>query len=250
MGEDSKYGRGSLPRRIICGVARASGSYSRPAATIPRVYSVLLADEFALVRYGIAAICKSSARYRIVGECSDGLAAAGAIVSLKPDLAILELNLPELHGTEVIRRVRQAGVETRFLAVSARHDTRTALEALRAGANGFLLKSDPAAHLLEALQQILEGGLYVSPKLGLKQMLEQRRRGRPSEDPLASLSVREHQVFSLLVEGLRPKQIANHLDLSLKTVNTYRSNLMRKLEIYDLPGLVKFAIQRNLTSLA
>jgi DNA-binding NarL/FixJ family response regulator len=181
-------------------------------------------------------------KYCIVGECADGLAAASLIASLKPDIAILKLNLPELHGTEVIRRTRQAGIETRFLALAEHRDSRAGKDALRAGADGCLLTYDSADCLLEALQRILNGNVFVSPNLGVRACCPQ--------DPLASLSVREHQVFSLLVSGLRPKQIANHLDLSLKTVDTYRANLMKKLEIYNLPGLVKLAIQRNLTSLA
>lgn len=244
----SQYERGTLTRRIISEVARASGRCSRPAASEPKMCSVLLADEFTLVRDGVALICRGSGRYRIVDECSDGLAALKSIISLKPDLAVMDLNLPELLGTEVLRKVREAGAETRFVFLSSRRDLRTAQDALNAGAHGYLLKSDSAAQLLEALQLVATGKLYVSPKLASAEAFQERRR-RPDGDVLASLSVREHQVLSLLVDGLRPKQIANHLDLSLKTVDTYRSNLMKKLEIYNLPGLVKFAIQRNLTPL-
>jgi DNA-binding NarL/FixJ family response regulator len=212
------------------------------------VYTLLLADEFTLVRDGVALICRGSGRYRIAGECPDGLTAVKLILSLKPDMAVMDLNLPELHGTEVLRKVRQAGSETRFVFLSARRDLRSAQDALNAGAHGYLLKSDSAAQLLEALEQVAADRLYVSPRLASQEAYQETKRSAHG-DALASLSVREHQVLSLLVDGVRPKQIANQLDLSLKTVDTYRSNLMKKLEIYDLPGLVKFAIQRNLTPL-
>jgi DNA-binding NarL/FixJ family response regulator len=123
------------------------------------------------------------------------------------------------------------------------------LESLRNGANGFLLKSSPAAQLLEALLQIMSGGIYVSPEMELEKIFIAHRKNDAS-DPLESLSSREYQVFSLLIDGIRAKEIAARLDLSPKTVDTYRASLMRKLDIYDLPGLVKFAIQRELTSMA
>ena len=120
------------------------------------------------------------------------------------------------------------------------------MEALRAGADGYLLKDGPSRHLLEAIQFINEGGVYVSPLLRGAGLFARAER-RP-EDPMALLSPREIEVFTQLVNGARAKDIAERLEISPKTVDTYRASLMRKLKVNDLVGLVKFAIERNLTT--
>lgn len=238
-----------MSRPLNCAAARIPREHSRAAAAHPRTHSILLADEFALFRDGVASICNSCAGYRIAAECSDGRQALKSILSLRPDLAILQLNLPGLHSAEIIRKIRKARVETKSLVLSSRCDVRAARDNLDSGARGFLLKSDPAAILLEAMDRVLQGKLYVSPKLGWKQLSHPRQRGT-SGDPLEDLSSRELQVLSLLVDGLPPKQIALNLDLNVKTVSTYRVSVMKKLKIHHLPGLVKFAIRHNLTRLA
>lgn len=214
----------------------------------PKTYSILLADDLTLVREGLAALCRAQPYYRVVAQCSEGAAALRLIESEKPDIAVLDLNLPDLFTLEIVRKLREAKVTTRIVVLSTRKDRKTVVEALRAGVNAFLLKSGPAHHLLEAFEQILDGGIYVSPSLELEKMFSSGQKAAP-DDPLESLSAREYQVFSLLVEGTRAKEIAARLDLSPKTVDTYRASLMRKLDIHDVAGLVKFAIQRDLTSI-
>jgi DNA-binding NarL/FixJ family response regulator len=129
--------------------------------------------------------------------------------------------------------------------VSARKDRKTVLEVLRTGACGFLLKSSTAGQMAEALTQFCQGGIYVSPQIEVMSLLSDTR-GGDAKDPLDLLSSREYQVFSLLIEGVRAKEIAARLSLSPKTVDTYRSSLMRKLDIHDVAGLVKYAIRRDL----
>ena len=109
-----------------------------------------------------------------------------------------------------------------------------------------MLKTGTSTQLLEAFEQILTGGIYVSPELHLDKIFAAASRRAETEDPLESLSSREYQVFSLLIDGIRAKEIAARLDLSPKTVDTYRASLMRKLDIHDVAGLVKFAIQREI----
>lgn len=213
----------------------------------PKTYSILLADDLTLVREGLAALCRTQPQYRVVEQCSDGATALRLIESRRPDIAVLDLNLPELFSLELVRKLREAQIATKIVVLSTRRDRKTVVEALRAGVNAFLLKSGPAHHLLEAFEQILEGGIYVSPSIELDKIFSSGRRAAP-EDPLEALSAREYQVFSLLVEGTRAKEIAARLDLSPKTVDTYRASLMRKLDIHDVAGLVRFAIQRDLGS--
>jgi DNA-binding NarL/FixJ family response regulator len=222
----------------------------------PKTYSILLADELTLVREGLAALCVADSgfgapgmapRYKVVGQCSEGTVALRLIESEAPDIAVLDLNLPDLFTLEVVRRVRQSTVATKIVVLSTRRDRKTVVEALRCGVNAFLLKSAPSQQLLEAFEQILDGGIYISPELELHKIFSSGSKAT-SDDPLQSLSAREYQVFSLLCDGVRAKEIAARLSLSPKTVDTYRASLMRKLDIHDVAGLVKFAIQRDLIS--
>jgi DNA-binding NarL/FixJ family response regulator len=213
----------------------------------PKKYSVLLADELTLVREGLAALCDTQPLFRVVGQCADGTAALRLIEERRPDIAVLDFNLPDLYTLEVVRRVRESGVSTKIVILSTRRDRKTVIEALRCGASGFLLKSAPAQQMLDAFEQILDGGIYVSPELELNKIFGPGQKAA-DDDPLQSLSAREYQVFSLLCDGVRAKEIAARLSLSPKTVDTYRASLMRKLDIHDVAGLVKFAIQRDLTS--
>jgi DNA-binding NarL/FixJ family response regulator len=210
-----------------------------------RESTVVLADDQAIVREGFAALC-AGAGIRVVAECSDGGAALEAITSLQPDFAILDLHMPVMTGVDVVRRLRPAGCATKLLILSISREENCVLEALRAGADAYLLKDGPFRHLLDALNFIRDGGVYVSPLLRGAGMFT--KPDRTEEDPLAALSPREMEVFSYLVSGLRAKDIADRLDISPKTVDTYRASLMRKLKVHDLVSLVKFAIERNLTS--
>jgi len=213
----------------------------------PKKYSILLADELTLVREGLAALCEAQGRFQVVEQCSGGAAALKLIEAQPPDIAVLDLNLSDLFALEIVRRIREASLPTRVVVLSTRRDRKTVVEALRCGVNAFLLKSGPSNQLLEAFSQILDGGIYVSPELELNKIFCPGQ--KPSaDDPLESLSAREYQVFSLLCEGVRAKEIAARLALSPKTVDTYRASLMRKLDIHDVAGLVKFALQRDLTS--
>ena len=213
----------------------------------PKTYSILLADDLTLVREGLAALCSAQAGYRVIGQCSEGAVALRMIEEQRPDIAVLDLNLPDLFTLEIVKRVRDADIPTKIVVLSTRRDRKTVVEALRSGVNAFLLKSAPSNQLLEAFEQVLDGGIYVSPQLELNKIFNAGQKSAP-DDPLEALSAREYQVFTLLVEGVRAKEIAARLELSPKTVDTYRASLMRKLDIHDVAGLVKFAIHRDLTS--
>ncbi|HLK67948.1 MAG TPA: response regulator transcription factor [Bryobacteraceae bacterium] len=208
--------------------------------------TVILADDHAIVREGIAALCESNG-LRILGQCSDGAAALDMVNSLRPDFAILDLQMPGMTGVEAIRRLRQAGCAAKLMILSISREEGTVMEALRAGADAYLLKDGPSRHLLDAISFVRDGGIYVSPLLKGAGMFTKPGQSQV-EDPVASLSPREMEVFSYLVNGLRAKDIADLLEISPKTVDTYRASLMRKLKVHDLVALVKFAIERNLTT--
>jgi DNA-binding NarL/FixJ family response regulator len=212
-----------------------------------RRVTLIIADDHAIVREGIAALCAGLPGLEVVGQCADGMDALEMIRGREPDFAVLDLNMPRMTGIELIRTLRAENSSTRLLVLSVESDETVALEALCAGADAYLLKDGPARHLLDAIRYIQDGGVYISPLLKGARLLA---RASAPEDPLASLSRREHQVFMHLVNGRRPKDIALLLDISPKTVDTYRASLMRKLHVKDLVGLVKFAIERNLTRLS
>lgn len=199
-----------------------------------------------LVREGIAALCNSVPGFRVVSQVGTAEGALAEIQRLKPTIALLDLELPDLAVTEVIRRVHTARMATRCGVLSTRKDRKTVLEVLRNGACGYVLKSSTAQQMAEALTQFTQGGIYVSPQIEIMNVFAGSSGRDRVKDPIDCLSSREFQVFSLLVEGIRAKEIAARLSLSPKTVDTYRSSLMRKLEIYDVAGLVKFAIRNDL----
>jgi len=214
----------------------------------PSPVDILLADELTLVREGLAALCNSLRGFRVVAQVGTASAALAEIQRLRPAIALLDLGLSDLAATEVIRRVREQELPTRCAVFSVRKDRKTVLEVLRSGACGYLLKSSSSEQMAEALGQFTQGGIYVSPQIEVMALFGESG-PRHETDPIESLSSREFQVFSLLVEGIRAKEIAARLALSPKTVDTYRSSLMRKLDIHDVAGLVKFAIKRDLADL-
>jgi len=213
--------------------------------------TLVLADDHGIVREGIAAFCKSRPEIVILGQCSDGEQALAMILQTTPDFAILDLNMPKLTGLEVVRRVRTAKCPTRLIVLSISRDDGIIRELFRAGADGYVLKDGPARHLFDAITFISDGGQYLTPLLNRDSL---RKTGDSTEnrtekpDPISLLSKREYEVFSYLVDGMRPKDIAKLLVISPKTVDTYRANIMRKLEVDGIAGLVRFAIQRNVTT--
>ena len=209
--------------------------------------SLLFVEELALYREGLICMFGCHPEFDLVGSACSGLSLIDLLIRQPADLGLVDLHLTDIHAFEVVRRVRAVGVVTRLIMLAARADPRTATEAIRGGAQGMVLKSANSAQLLEACRQVMSGAVYIDPRVELAQTLTNVVRRDPA-DPLDALSSREHQVFSLLIEGVRAKEIAARLAVSPKTVDTYRASLMRKLNIHDVAGLVKYAIQRQLIS--
>jgi len=208
--------------------------------------TIIVAEEMSLVREGIVSLLARREGIDVVAQAGDGEQAWNQIRRLKPETALLDLSLERMHAFEVIRQVRSEGIPTRTVILSARRDRKTVLEALRAGAQGFLLKAGSTQNLYDCLEQVRAGGVYVSPEVNLQEIFAPNR--TEVVDPLETLSAREYQVFTLMVEGVRAKEIAARLNLSPKTVDTYRASMMRKLNIHDVATLVKYAIQKHLTT--
>ena len=214
----------------------------------PSLVRLLVASEQTLLLEGLSSLCDAVPHFQVASQASSGQEALQQLELLRPDIALLDLELTDLVALEVIKRAAAAQIPTRCAVFSSRKDRKTVMDALRLGASGYLLKSATRLQLSDALRHLSEGGIYVSPQIELASLVYEGSNGRRGADPIDSLSSREYQVFCLLVDGVRAKEIAARLALSPKTVDTYRASLMRKLEIHDVAGLVKFALQRNLTA--
>jgi DNA-binding NarL/FixJ family response regulator len=210
--------------------------------TTSKPATLVLADDHGILREGIAATLAVRPEVKILGQAADGAEALELILALKPDFAILDLQMPKLTGLDVIRRVRQTKSETKLVVLSISRDEHVIRELFRSGANGYLLKDGSSRHLIDAINYIQDGGQYLTPLIR-RDILDNKKE---TKDVLSQLSKREFEVFSFLVDGMRPKDIAKLLEISPKTVDTYRANIMRKLEVDGIAGLVKFALQRNL----
>jgi DNA-binding NarL/FixJ family response regulator len=209
---------------------------------------VLLADDHTIVRDGLRYLLEAGGSIRVVGETSNGRDAVRAVRELRPDVVIMDILMADLNGIEATEQISREFPATRVLILSMQSSTESILRALRAGARGYLFKESAGRELIQAIHAVVAGHRYLSAKVsdeivGACLLQEEFR------DPLSVLSRREREVLQLVVEGRTSAQIAGALFLSVKTVETYRSRLMRKLNIRDIPGLIKFAIQQGLTSL-
>lgn len=208
---------------------------------------VLLADDHAIIRDGLTALLQSIADIEVVDAVGNGRAAVQRAIDLKPDVVIMDIAMPDLNGIEAVRMLRDKLPSTRAVMLSMHSDSEHVYRALNAGATGYLLKESAADEVVSAVRTVHAGQRYLSRAL---ESLERRSEVRTSRvSPLDSLSARERQVLQLVVEGRSSTEIARMIHLSPKSVDTYRSRLMKKLGVADVTALVKFAIQHGLTSM-
>jgi DNA-binding NarL/FixJ family response regulator len=202
---------------------------------------VLLADDHAVVRFGLRALLEM-AGMEVVAEAGEGREALRLAEELAPDVAIMDVAMPGLNGIDATGVLRDRSPDTRIVILSMHSDREHVHRALAAGASAYLLKGSASEEIVEAIRSVTMGGQYLSRDLA---HVPPTPGGAPG--PLESLSARERQVLQLVVEGHSSAEIASLVHLSPKSVDTYRSRLMRKLGVSDLPALVKFAVQHGLT---
>jgi DNA-binding NarL/FixJ family response regulator len=206
---------------------------------------VLLADDHAVMRDGLQALLQTAADIEVVGSVGNGREALATAATLKPDVVIMDITMPDMNGIEAAGLLRDKHPEIRIVMLSMHSSSEHVYRALSAGATGYLLKESAGEDIVSAVRAVHAGQTYMSNAL---ETLERRSTSRAhGAGPLASLSARERQVLQLVVEGLSSAEIATLIHLSPKSVDTYRSRLMKKLGIDDVTGLVKFAIQHGLT---
>lgn len=213
--------------------------------------SVFLADDHAVVRDGLKTLLEIEDSVTVVGSASNGREAARQIIKLKPDVVIMDISMPELNGIDATRQILDECPATRVIILSM-HATKEHIQrALQAGAKGYLLKESAGAEVAKAVHSVYAGNRYLGQPVS-EILIDDYLSGSQVDkytDPLEQLSGREREILQLVVEGNVSVKIADTLCLSPKTVETYRSRIMTKLNIKDIPGLVKFAIRNGLISL-
>jgi DNA-binding NarL/FixJ family response regulator len=209
---------------------------------------ILLAEDHHLVRQGIRALLERQPGIEIVGEAADGLEALHMVEDLRPDIVLMDITMPGLNGLEVLRRVRPRLPGVRVLMLSVHEEEEFVLRALQAGASGYLLKRSLGVELLMAIRAAQRGDVFLSPAVSHTLVTRFLQGISPEErkTPYDRLTPREREVFQLVTEGHTNQAIAHRLDISVRTVETHRANLMNKLNIHDVAGLTRLAIQLGL----
>lgn len=206
---------------------------------------VYLVDDHALMRDGLRAVLED-AGHRVTGEAEHPTPALADLQRLQPAILLLDLNLGERSGLELLEQVQQRKLPVRTIVLTMSAQARHVADALRLGAAGYVLKGAPASEVLRAIDAVLAGRRYLGPEAA--ELAVQGLTASPDASALATLSVREQQVLLLVVRGQTSAAIAEALNLSPKTVESYRSRLMAKLGVDDLTGLVRLAIREGLIS--
>jgi len=212
---------------------------------------VFLADDHAVVREGLRFILEAQGDIVVVGEATNGRQAVQKVQQLNPDVVVMDIAMPELNGIEATVQIRETCPSTEVVILSMYSTSEQVFQALQAGALGYVLKEAAGEEIVKAVRVVHGGRRYLCQQVAEIAIDNYVRRRQASQDrsPLERLSSREREILQLVVEGKTSAEIAEILYISPKTVETYRSRLMHKLGISDIPGLVKFAIQHGLTSL-
>jgi DNA-binding NarL/FixJ family response regulator len=210
------------------------------------VIRVLLADDHTLVRAGIRGLLLGLADVEVVAEAGDGQEALRLAQTLRPDIVLLDVAMPGLNGLEVAARIGHDHPTTRVIIVSMHGDDETVRRALVAGAAGYMLKNSDRSELELALRTVARGDTWLSPSLTKRVVQALTQGGQPAAGPLQVLTPRQREVLQLVAEGHSNKEIASRLNVALKTVETHRTELMERLGIHGVAGLVRYAIQVGL----
>ena len=211
-----------------------------------RTVEVLLADDHALVRAGIRALLERIDQVKVVGEAGDGQQTLDLIKELGPDVVLLDLTMPGLSGFEVLKETSELFPKVNMIVLSVHDSEEYAFHALRSGAVGYLPKSAASAELEMAIEQVLRGEKYLSPSIASEAALEF---SRGTSKVATELTPRQVEVLTLISAGSSTRSIASALQISVKTVETHRAQLMERLNIHDVAGLVRYAIKKGLVKI-
>lgn len=212
---------------------------------------VLIADDHKIMLAGLRSLLEKQTDFEVVGEADNGRKAVQMAQEKKPDVVVMDVSMPDLNGIEATKQIIESLPETRVIALSMHSDKRFVMGMLRAGASGYLLKDCASQELANAIVQVAGGKKYLSPEItGV--VIDDFLLGDSSEEvaiAASQLSPREREVLQLIAEGWSTKQIASHLYVSIKTIETHRRQIMKKLDLHSIADLTKYAIREGLTSI-
>jgi DNA-binding NarL/FixJ family response regulator len=210
---------------------------------------ILVADDHEIVRRGLIFLLKSHAGWEVCGEAQDGRQAVDKAAELRPDTVILDIGMPNLNGLEAARQILHHNPQCKILILTVTDTDEIVRAVLDAGARGFVLKSDAARDLVSAVEALQSNKTFFTSRVSDMVLGGFLGRNQPASDggvKLTSLTPREREIVQLLAEGKSTKEVACHLDLSVKTAETHRSNIMRKLDLHSVSGLVLYAVRNNM----
>jgi len=213
--------------------------------------TVLLVDDHPLFREGIRALLSAEPELEVVGEAADGEQAIELAGKLSPDIIVMDLVMPGMNGMQAAQRLHDQYPGIKVLILSMYDDDEYIRQILKAGASGYVLKRAASEDLLRAIREVRQGGSALHPTVAAKLIKDYVRRTKSAEpgDPGSVLTARELEVLKLVAEGHTNQQIADRLGLGRKTIDTHRTNIMRKLDLHDVTALVKYALKRGLINL-
>ncbi len=214
---------------------------------------ILIADDHQVVRRGLRAMLETSQGFVVVGECVDGEQVLEQVEKTQPDMVMLDISMPKLNGVEVVRILKRQHPEIRVLMLTIHETEDYVYQVVRAGADGYVLKTAEKKELWTAVKSVVaEGGRFFSPGVSniiVSQFTNRLRDERSRAQPVRTLTPRENEVLRCIAQGKTSRTIAEELLLSIRTVNTHRANLMQKLDIHEKAGLVRYAIQNGIVDL-
>ncbi|HEX4873038.1 MAG TPA: response regulator transcription factor [Nevskiaceae bacterium] len=216
---------------------------------MPAVIRLLVCDDHTIVRQGLVSMLEETGECQVVAQAADGAQAVELAMKHQPDIVVTDLSMPRLSGLEVVKRVRAQLPGVKTLVLTVHEEDEYILPIIRAGASGFLNKDTSVADLMAAIKTIHAGQAYFGPRAA-KALADQhqRPRGETSFDPYESLTARERETFHLVVEGKTTKEIANILDIGVKTAENHRARMMEKLGVRNTAEVVRFAARKGLLS--
>jgi DNA-binding NarL/FixJ family response regulator len=213
-----------------------------------KITQVLLADDHVLVRAGIRTLLEKIPNVKVVAEAASGREALELVKTKLPDLVLMDIAMANLNGLEALSRIAKDFPEVKVMILSAHANEEYVIRALRGGAAGYMLKDSATAELELAVSSVREGKTYLSPSISRTAIDNYLERMGDVVSPLEQLTSRQREILQLIGEGKNTKEIASNLEISVKTVESHRLQLMERLRIHDVPGLVRFAIRTGLVS--
>ncbi len=207
---------------------------------------VLIADDHTMVRESLVKVLEAGGDVEVVAQAADGIEAVEKAELTRPDIVVTDLSMPRLGGLEVVRRLREKLPDTRVLVLTMHQEDEYVLQAVRAGASGYLVKDSASSELLAAVRSLHAGRGYFGPQASKALAEQMQHPDRGGEDPYGRLTTREREVFHLVAEGLTTKEVARKLDISVKTAENHRSRVLDKLDMRNSAELVRYALRKGL----